>query len=705
MNIKQNILEFMEERTYKPMTIKELINGMNFSSSDTQLLKEILKEMEKEGLVIVTRKKKYALPHRLNIILGVLQGNKKGFAFLIPDDKTMGDVYISPENCNGAMNDDRVMVKLLPKTERGNSLEGEVYRIIERANHEVVGTFEDSRNFGFVVPDNRKIFYDIFIPKGETEGAKTGAKVVAEITKWPEKRRNPEGKIVEVLGQKDDIGTDILSVIRQYNLSEHFPEEVKKQAESIPDHVLDQELKKREDLRQIEMVTIDGEDAKDLDDAVSVQMLENGNYLLGVHIADVSHYVRENSPLDQEAYNRGCSVYLVDRVIPMLPRELSNGICSLNAGEDRLALTVFMEIDKKGDVKNHRITESVINVNERMTYTDVTSILEDDDQELRQRYGYLYKQFKDMEDLCRILRRRRMERGSIDFDMEESKINLDFEGNPTSIYKYQREISNQIIEEFMLKCNETIAESMFWLDIPFIYRIHEEPDSDRLLEFNEFIHNFGYRLKGIGGDIHPKALQTLLEEIKGRKEESIISAIMLRSLKRARYNAENLGHFGLAAKFYTHFTSPIRRYPDLVIHRIIKQMNGNKLNERRINILKDKVQDIAYKSSQRERLAEEAERETEDLKKAEYMSSRIGQEYDGIISGVTSYGIFVELENTIEGLVRVTALEDDYYIYNDKHYCFIGERTKKVYRLGDSVRVKVLNVDIPSREIDFEFVE
>ncbi|MGI6112976.1 MAG: ribonuclease R [Mahellales bacterium] len=706
MGIKDQLIKFMKEASYKPMSLVELMDNFDIAKTEQQVFEAILKEMEQEGLLLKTRRGKYGLPEKMNLLLGTYQGNPKGFGFLIQDNKELPDVYISLEDANGAMNGDRILVRpIRGTTVKDKSIEGEVVKILKRANEKVVGIFESSKHFGFVVPDNKRIFHDIFIPKEEFNGAKTDHKVVVEITRWPEKRRNPEGRVVEVLGHKDDVGTDILSIIREYKLPERFPEEVIKEARSIPKEITEQDLGAREDLRNIKVVTIDSEDAKDLDDAISIKKTENGTYKLGVHIADVSHYVKPNKAIDREAMERGCSVYLVDRVIPMLPHEISNGICSLNPREDRLTLSVFMEIDDKGRVINHRIARTVINTCERMTYTDLTRILVNKDRELMERYNYLIPEFHLMEELCQILRKRRMARGSIDFDLDEAKIKLDFKGRPIEVAKDKREISHHIIEEFMLICNETVAEYVYWTKMPFLYRVHEEPDTEKLLEFNDFIHNFGYRLKGVGGEIHPKTLQELLIKIRSTKEEGVISKVMLRSLQQARYSAENLGHFGLAARYYTHFTAPIRRYPDLQIHRIVKEVIKGTVEEKWIKKLKRNLPEIAEQSSKRERIAQEAERDTEELKKAEFMYDKVGQVYDGVISGVTSYGIYVELENTVEGLVRVSTMDDDYYVYNEKHYCFIGDRTRKVYRLGDTVRVKVSRVDIAKREIDFLLVD
>ncbi|SJZ43337.1 ribonuclease R [Garciella nitratireducens] len=707
MDIKDKILEFMREKAYNPMKTEELFKVLKIKDkAQREEFQNILDEMEREGLIYKTKKKKYGVPERMNLIVGILQGHARGFGFVTPDIGNIEtDVYISPEDMNGAMNNDKVIVRLSRKRGEGQKIQGEVIRILKRGNKKIVGTFESSRNFGFVVPDDQRVKQDIYIPKSETMDAHTDDKVVVEITEYPVKGRNPEGRVIEILGNKNEIGTDILSIIRKFDLPEEFPPDVLAQTDRIPDQVREEDRKGRKDLTNKKIITIDGEDAKDLDDAVSIEKLESGNYLLGVHIADVSHYVFENSPIDQEALKRGTSVYLVDRVIPMLPPKLSNGICSLNPHVDRLTLSCIMEINSKGQVENYEIFKSIINSKERMTYKDVTKILEEQDAVLLDRYKELIEDFKLMKELAEILRnKRRMARGAIDFNVPEAKIILNEEGRAIEIQKYERTISHKIIEEFMLVCNETIAQHMYWASFPFIYRVHEEPDSEKLKDFNNFIHNFGYHIH-IGDEIYPKELQNLLNKIKGTPEESVISHLALRTMKQAKYSANNLGHFGLAATYYTHFTSPIRRYPDLVIHRIISEMLYNKLNQDRIKKLNHKTPEIASQSSIRERVAEEAERETDDLKKAEYMKEHLGEIFDGMISGVTSFGIFVQLENTIEGLVRVSSMDDDYYQYDEVHYQLIGERTKKNYKIGEKVRVEVVGVDIAQGQINFILVE
>ncbi|KNY28473.1 ribonuclease R [Pseudobacteroides cellulosolvens] len=697
---KNRIVLFMKEDAYKPLLFKELVTVLDVPASDISDFEEVIKELEEEGKIYKTRKDRYGVPERMSLITGRLQGSDRGFGFVIPDEEEAGDVFISGDSLHGAMHNDRVIARINKSNTGGKRAEGEVIKILKRANTSIVGTFESSKYFGFVIPDDRRITSDIFIPKDEINGAKSGEKVVVELIKWPEQRRNAEGRIIEIIGHKDDPGNDILSIIKAHNLAQQFDEAALNQAENISETVTEDMIKGRRDLRGLRMVTIDGEDAKDLDDAVSVERLPEGNYRLGVHIADVSYYVTENSPLDKEAVKRGTSVYLVDRVIPMLPKKLSNGICSLNPQVDRLAFSVFMDIDKQGRIINHEIFESVINIDERMTYTNVYKILEEKNPELYQRYDYLISNFELMKELALILRKKRFSRGAIDFDFDEAKIILNEKGEPIDIKKYEYTIANKIIEEFMLICNETVAEHFYWANAPFVYRIHEEPDIEKIQSFSDFINKLGYHLKG-SGQVHPKAYQDLLSKVKGTKEERIISTVMLRSLQKARYSHESDGHFGLAAKFYCHFTSPIRRYPDLIIHRIMKEYLRGKLNENREDELNERLPDIARRCSERERAAEEAERETEDLKKVEYMKQHEGKVFEGIISSVTSFGMFIELDNTIEGLVRMSSMEDDYYVFDEEQYLLFGERNRKIYRIGDIVQVQLAKADIAKRQLEF----
>lgn len=703
MSIREAIVEFMREQAYKPMSIYELASNFNIGRDELTMFEDTIKEMEKDGEILRTRTDHFGLPERMGLVVGKLQGHQKGYGFVIPENNE-SDVFIPISNMSGAMHGDKVIAKVTKEEQGGKRREGEIIRVLQRSNRTIIGTYEDSRNFGFVIADDKRIAQDIFIPKNDRNGAKTGQIVIVEITSWPDGRRNPEGKIIDILGNKGDRGIDILTIIKKYGLPEEFPPKVERYAENISEEIQEEEYKRREDLRNLNMVTIDGEDAKDLDDAVSIERLANGNFRLGVHIADVTNYVRERNPLDREALKRGTSVYLIDRVIPMLPKKLSNGICSLNPRVDRLALSCIMEIDRSGKVLEHRIVESVIRTKERMTYTDVTKILKDKDEELIKRYDYLYEDFKAMEELCNILHKKRMNRGAIDFEFEESKIVLNDKGKPVDVKPYEREIANRIIEEFMLVCNETIAEHMFWANMPFVYRIHEDPDEEKLNIFHEFVHNLGYAVKWTK-EVHPKALQEIIEKVKGKKEETVVSTLLLRSLKQARYAPECIGHFGLAARYYCHFTSPIRRYPDLIIHRIIKEYINGQIDEARITRLNKEVEYASKQSSEMERAAQEAEREVDDLKKAEYMADRIGEVFDGIISSVTNFGVFVQLPNTIEGLIHISSFDDDYYIYDEKHLSLIGERTKKVYRLGDEIKIIVSKVDIDQREIYFEFAE
>lgn len=703
MNIKNTILEFMHEQAYKPMSFEELAEAFKIMPGELKDFRKVLKTMEKEGLIYRTRTDRYGILEKMNLVTGKLQVHPRGYGFVISDED-VPDIFIISNNMSGAMNGDKVVAKILKEENEGKKCEGEIIKILERANKTIIGTYEDSKNFGFVVAEDKRISQDIFIPKDQRNGARTGQIVVAEITQWPDKRRNPEGNIIQIIGNKGDKGIDILTIIKKYGLPEEFPEKVLHAAENIEEEISPEELKGREDLRGKKIVTIDGEDAKDLDDAVSVEILPNGNFMLGVHIADVSHYVKEKSAIDKEALKRGNSVYLIDRVIPMLPRRLSNGICSLNPKVDRLTLSCFMEIDNTGRVVDHRISETVIKSSERMTYTNVTKILRDNDEELMKRYDYLLEDFRNMEKLSRILSAKRAHRGAVDFEFEECKIILDEDGRPIEIKPYERAIANRIIEEFMLVCNETIAEHMYWTNVPFVYRIHENPNEEKIEHFIEFVHNLGYFIRRTK-EIHPKVYQEVLEKVKGKKEETVVSTLLLRSMMQARYSPESVGHFGLAAKFYCHFTSPIRRYPDLIIHRIIKEFINGKITEKRQNALVPIVDFAAKQSSETERTAQDAEREVDDLKKAEYMNERIGEVYDGIISSVTGFGIFVELPNTIEGMIRLSELTDDYYVFDEKHLCLIGERTKKVYKLGDEARVKVERVDLDLHEVYFSLVD
>ncbi|OLO38167.1 ribonuclease R [Alkalihalophilus pseudofirmus] len=701
----QHLLGFMREEAYKPLTVTELEEAFGLTdSSEFKEFVKVLNSMEEQGLIVRTRSNRYGVPERMNLIKGRVQGNAKGFAFIIPEVQGETDVYVSQSDLGGAMNGDTVLVRLHPKS-TGTRPEGSIIRIIERGMKQIVGTYMDHEQYGMVVADDKRIPNDIFIPKTASKGAAEGHKVVVKITKFPEGRNSAEGEVTEILGHKNDPGIDILSIIHKHGLPQEFPQDVLDQAESVPDEIDPEEIKNRRDLRDKTIVTIDGADAKDLDDAVNVEKLENGNYLLGVHIADVSYYVKEGSPIDVEAEERGTSCYLVDRVIPMIPHRLSNGICSLNPKVDRLTLSCEMEITPDGQVVAHDIFQSVIRTTERMTYTEVRKILQDEDEEVLQRFEPLIPFFKQMGELADILRKKRFERGAIDFDFKEAKVLVDEEGKPTDVVIRERSVAERLIEEFMLAANETIAEHFHWLKVPFIYRIHDDPKEDKLNKFLEFITNFGYVVRGTANSIHPRALQQLIEAVRGEPEETVISTVMLRSMQQAKYDPESLGHFGLSTEFYTHFTSPIRRYPDLIVHRLIRTyLIEGKTDEKTQSHWKSRLDEIAKHSSEMERRSVDAERETDEVKKAQYMEDKIGETFTGMISGVTNFGIFVELENTIEGLVHVSYLTDDYYSYDERAYAMIGERTGNVFRIGDELEVRCINVNVEESSIDFEIV-
>lgn len=702
-DIKSKLIEFMRETAYKPMSMKELAHIFDIKKAYIDEFKKNLNDLEQEGVIVKNNKNLYGATEKMGLVLGTFESNARGFGFVIRKDGDINDVFVPAVLVNGAMHGDKVLVSIVKNENNGKKCEGEIYKVVERVNKFIVGQLEDNKSFGFVVAENKRINQDIFVSKENMNGAKHGQIVVAEIIKWPKNRRSPEGKVTEILGNKGDKGVDIVSIIRQYDLPEEFPIKVENFAESVEDTFPKSEYKKRKDLRNLEIVTIDGEDAKDLDDAISCKRLENGNFLLGVHIADVTNYVKEGNPLDKEAFKRGTSVYLIDRVIPMLPKKLSNGVCSLNPNVDRLALSCIMEIDKSGKVVSHDVFESIIKSKERMTYTAVNKMLRDKDAETIEQYKALYPMFQNMAALYDVLNKKRMSRGAIDFDFEECQIILDDLGKPVDILPLDRAIGNKIIEEFMLVCNETIAEYMYWAKMPFVYRIHEDPDEEKLEHFRDFVYNLGYILKSTK-ELHPSQFQEILKEVKGKKEEVVVSTLMLRTMMKARYSPECSGHFGLAARYYCHFTSPIRRYPDLMIHRIIKEYINGKIDDKRTSRLKTLVDEASIKASERERAAMEAERAVDDLKKAEYMSYRIGNEYEGVISSVTNFGMFVELPNTIEGLVHISDLNDDYYVFDNNQLCLIGEHTKKMYKLGEEVKVLVSKVNMDSHEIYFELI-
>ena len=686
---------------YVPMKIKEMAIFLQVPKERRQELQEVLDALLQEGKIEVSQKGKYQKSRGV-FLTGVFTAHPKGFGFVSVDGMEE-DVFIPEDQVHGAMHQDTVQITVKPG-QSGKRREGAVNRIVKRGTDRIVGLYQESRNFGFVIPDNERYTRDIFVPKEDSGGAVNGHKVVVELVSYGTDRKSPEGKVVEILGHISDPGTDILSIVKGYDLPVEFPEKVMRQAERVPDRISEADMQGRTDLRDVQMVTIDGEDAKDLDDAVSLEM-NGGQYILGVHIADVANYVQEGSALDREAFERGTSVYLVDRVIPMLPRRLSNGICSLNEGQDRLALSCIMTIDKKGKVLDHVIAETVIRVDRRMTYTSVKKILEEQDAEESARYEEIVPMFQRMQELAGLLRARRRARGSIDFDFPETKVILDEKGEPVEIRPYDRNTATKIIEDFMLIANETVAEDYFWQELPFVYRTHENPDPDRMKKLSTFINNFGYSIRFREDEVHPKELQKLLERLEGTPEETLISRLTLRSMKQAKYTTECTGHFGLAARYYCHFTSPIRRYPDLQIHRIIKDSLRGRMNQEKIEHYRKILDEVAKQSSERERRADEAERETIRLKKAEYMSRHLWEEYDGVISGVTGWGLYVELPNTVEGLVHVSSLQGDYFEYNENAYEIVGQRTGKTYRLGQTVRVQVVKADRMTRTVDFELAE
>ena len=695
MERKEKILEFLKDDRYPPVNIEEMMLMLDIPFDDREELSLILAELVEDGLIVKTNKRKYASPKKLGYTVGKFSANVRGFGFVLKDG---GDLFIPAAMTCGAFDGDTVLACTDVKGTDDRRSEGRILKIISRSTDSIVGTFRTSRNFGFVVADDKKFNFDIYISKKKCAKAKDGQKVVAKITKWPENGKKPEGQISEVLGYPDQRGVDILSVIKNHHLEAEFNAKVMRQCENICEEISPADIDAREDFRDACIITIDGDDSRDFDDAVCVKRVKGG-FELGVHIADVAHYVTEGSPLDSEALSRGTSVYFPGTVVPMLPEKLSNGICSLNPHEDRLTLSVVMKINKNGEVTAHNITEGVINSKERMTYDNVTKIL-DGDSELCQKYSHIVPMLHDMAELAKILRKRRMSAGSIDFDFPETKVKLDENGKAVDVYKYRSEISNKIIEEFMLIANETVAEEFFWADIPFVYRIHEKPTHEKIAAFNDFAKNMGLHL-GAKGEPHPGEFAAFLKKVHGTKEEMLISKMMLRSLMKAKYSPTCDGHFGLAFKYYCHFTSPIRRYPDLAIHRIIKEFLNSGITDRRYSYLKRFVSEAAAKSSDAEIRAMEAEREATDMKKAEYMQSHIGEHYSAIVSSVTSFGFFAELENGIEGLVRLADLYDDYYVFDERDLSLHGERTNKTYCIGDSVDIIVAAANPTAKQIDF----
>ena len=711
-------------KEYQPMRAKDLAVLLQVPAGKREELHEILDMLLEEGKITVNKRGKYEAvrgskkeqekeekkgkrdkkekkkKENQKYLIGIFAGHAKGFGFVELLDENGEDIYIPEEETGGAFHGDKVQVALKKENKPGKRREGRVIKILERGTREIVGTFQESAGFGFVVPDNQRFLRDIFIQKENFLGARNQDKVVVEIRDYGTRKRSPEGKIIQVLGNSEEKGIDVLSVAKSCGLPMEFPEKVLNQAERIRESLNEGDFYGRLDLRDVPMVTIDGEDAKDLDDAVSLSK-EGNLFHLGVHIADVSNYVQYSSALDREALKRGTSVYLVDRVIPMLPKKLSNGICSLNAGEDRLALSCLMDIDEKGKVVSHGIAETVIHVNERMTYTDVKKILRKEDQQLAERYREFLPMFFQMEELSALLRKRRKKRGAIDFDFPESKIELDENGKPVRIYPYEQNVATRIIEDFMLAANETVAQEYAQAGIPFVYRTHDTPDMEKMEPVLELVHRAGVKVKKSKEEIRPKEVQKILKELEGKDSEDFFSRLILRSMKQARYTTECTGHFGLAARYYCHFTSPIRRYPDLQIHRIIKENLRGKMTEAKMRHYEEILDEVARQSSATERRAEEAERETIKMKKAEYMESQIGEIFEGVISGVTDWGLYVELPNTVEGLVHVNSLMDDYYVYDSAHYTLTGEKKKRSFAIGQKVKVRVAQADARERTVDF----
>lgn len=699
---KKRIKDLIYDKHYQPLKQKELGYLLQVEPQDRKEFVKILKELVDEGTVEVSKRGKYR-PVTKKLLTGTFVCTQKGFGFVSVEGED-GDFYINENDMNGAFHEDTVLIEVTEdQAKNGRRKEARIVKIVERGMKEIVGTFEKSKSYGFVIPDNQRFDSDLFIPKEECGNLTDGFKVLVKITDYGDVGRSPEGKILEVLGHRDDPRVDILSIVKAYNVPTEFSEDVKNEVAAVPSSVEVSALEGRLDLREWQTVTIDGEDAKDLDDAITLTKSEEG-YQLGVHIADVSEYVKEHSALDKEALKRGTSVYLVDRVIPMLPHQLSNGICSLNAGADRLALSCIMEFDLKGNLKSHRIAETVVHVDERMTYTSVAAVLDGDEEE-RRRYKKLVPMFECMKELSEILREIRHERGSVDFDFPESKIVLNEDGKAIDVAPAKRNKATKIIEDFMLLANETVAENFYWQEIPFVYRTHDNPDGEKVQKLRTFLENFGIVLKLKKDEIHPKEIQKLLTKVEGTSEEALISRITLRSMKQARYTTESSGHFGLSTKYYCHFTSPIRRYPDLQIHRIIKETLRGKLNDKRTRHYESILPKVSEQSSKMERRADEVEREVEKLKKTEYMERHIGQQYRGVISGVTGWGIYVELPNTIEGMVHVSKLPGDYYNYNETTFSMVGERTGRTWKLGQPVEIIVTGVDKILKNIDFEIVE
>ncbi|MCS4486865.1 ribonuclease R [Staphylococcus americanisciuri] len=709
MDLKQEILTLIRQEDYQAMSVSDFQDVLGLSSAESfRDLIKVLNELEQNGLVVRTKQDRYQkkVP-KSGLVRGTLSQNKKGFAFLRPETEEMEDIFIPPSKIHYAMDGDTVVVEVQKSRSdhRKGKFEGEVKAIERHAVQQVVGTFSEARHFGFVIPDDKRIMQDIFIPKGHDLGAVEGHKVLVQITQYSDGTNNPEGHVSAILGHKNDPGVDILSIIYQHGIEIEFPDDVLKEAEAIPDAITADEIKGRRDLRDDLTITIDGADAKDLDDAIALKQLDNGHIELTVSIADVSYYIKEGSALDREAYDRATSVYLVDRVIPMIPHRLSNGICSLNPNVDRLTMSCRMEINERGEVVRHEIFDSVIHSDARMTYDAVNEIITERNLAVRQHYAHVTPMLDLAQELSNRLIAMRQRRGEIDFDIPEAQVHVNAEGLPEAVTVRERGEGERLIESFMLAANETIAEHFNKKDVPFLYRIHEQPKSERLRQFFDFITNFGIMVNGTGEAVHPSTLQNIAETTSGRPEDRVIATMMLRSMQQARYEADNLGHFGLAADYYTHFTSPIRRYPDLIVHRLIrKYLIEQSMDSKAMHQWEERLPEIATHTSNRERRAIEAERDTDELKKAEYMIQHIGDEFEGVISSVANFGMFIELPNTIEGLVSIQNMTDDYYNFDEHHMALIGEHKAHVYRIGDSIKVKVVHVDVDERQIDFQVV-
>ncbi len=698
---REIILEHMRQETYRPLSYQELLEAMSVSDQDELRFSKVLGRLEKEGEIVRTRKNKYGVPEMMNLTKGLINLNQRGYGILVPDEPGLPEIFVYGRNLNGAMHGDRVMVRIQQRPAENLRPEGEVVRAISRASKEMVGTFKRSGRLNQVIPDDSRQIYPIYVRPSRKIKARNGDKVLVSITTWPDKNQAAEGKILEILGSQGQKGLDLEIIIKKHGLRTDFPESALNEARKVAVPVPDEEITRRRDLRDLRMVTIDGEDAKDLDDAVSVSRIPGG-YRLGVHIADVSHYVKEDGKLDKEACSRGTSVYLVDKVLPMLPSELSNVICSLNAQEDRLAISCIMDIDEKGQVIDYEICKSVINVNERMTYMAVNAILENDDHDLKARYSGLVEDFILMKELADILREERLSRGMLDFEFPEAKVIVDENSFPVEIKRWDRGPGEKLIEDFMIKANEVVAEHLHKQGLPLLFRVHEKPDEESINKLNLVLGIFGYKIRD--KKLEPKVFQKIIHEIKGKPEEEMISMLMLRSMKHARYSPQPLGHFGLASPFYCHFTSPIRRYPDLIVHRVLSNLLDGTMNNKKRTTLDNKMGFYGEHSTMQEIKSEEAERELLDLKKAQYMQQFLGEEYEARISSVLAFGFFVQLENTVEGLVHISSIMDDYYQFNDRNYTLVGRHSGRKFAIGDMVKVMLVKVNVNEAKIDFELV-